>query len=472
MKHLRGYHLRPWKNWCNDPNGLIYFEGKYHAFYQHYPDKPVWGPMHWGHAVSEDTYAWKHKPIAIFPDKNGYAFSGSAIHDTKNVTGLGEKEGDKPLLLFYTSHKILDPENPDDYTEDQSIAYSNDGVTFKPYDNNPVLKNRGTKDFRDPKLFYHEETERWIMCLAVFDRIEFFSSTNLLDWSFLSSFTSDYPSAQGLWECSDLFKLENEGESAWILIVSYGLPVEEGRSVTRYFIGDFDGKKFISNSIAYDFDFGPDYYAGVTIANCEPTTTIGWAMNWGYADSVPTEGYRGQMSGAREHFLFRDKAKALRLGSRPVDLPDKYIASIKKLEAHATIDGPVMVEVEASTDFTLEFSNEHDERVVIRRDKDSYSVDRSESGDMRYHPMLKDGLYRRRIAPLLKQEPGSSIVFLDGPVLEIYAEDGTLTFTFLVYPSKPYNKVSIQGTTAELRQLQASEQIPTVDPYLNQEAYR
>lgn len=471
MNHLNGYHLRPWKNWCNDPNGLIYMEGKYHAFYQHFPDKPVWGPMHWGHAISEDSYSWKHEPIAIFPDKNGYAFSGSAIQDTLNVSGLGEKQGDKPMLLFYTSHKILDPENPQDYVEEQSIAYSNDGVTFKPYGKNPILKNQGTKDFRDPKLFYHQSTARWIMCLAVFDRIEFYESKNLLNWSYLSSFTSTHPTAQGLWECSDLFRLENDGESAWVLIVSYGLPTEQGRSITRYFIGDFDGEKFESNGIAYDLDFGPDYYAGVTITNCEPATTIGWAMNWGYADSVPTSGYRGQMSGAREHFLFRDQAKNLRVGSRPINFPKEYTASISKVEKDEEFSGSVIVYVEPSSEYSLEFKNKNGERVTIVRNSEHISIDRSDSGKMDYHSMLNDELYRKRTVPLLNSEPGSSIVFLDGPVLEVYGDDGSLTFTFLVYPSEPYTEFSIKGSAAELHQLHPIEQAPADEPYMNQTAY-
>lgn len=471
MTHLNGYHLRPWQNWCNDPNGLIYYEGKYHAFYQHYPMDPIWGPMHWGHAVSKDSYHWKHEPIAIYPDSNGYAFSGSAVHDKENVSGLGSDEGNGPLLLFYTSHRILDSNNPQNYIEEQSIAYSEDGVTFKPYKNNPVLKNQGTKDFRDPKLFYHSESKQWVMCLAVFDRIEFYTSQNLLDWIYLSSYTSDHPSAQGLWECSDLFSLKNNSEQAWVLIVSYGLATEDGRSITRYFIGDFDGKEFTSNGIAYDLDFGPDYYAGVTFADRDPVTTIGWAINWGYAVATPTEGFCGQMSGAREHYLFRDPDHNLRVGSKPIDIPEEYVDERKEVAERASFEGSVFLILDAADAFKLELRNELGEKVVIYRTADAFSVDRSASGKMDYHEMLEMDLYQKRTVAPLSPKPGTTLIFLDGPVLEVYADDGTLTFTFLVYPQEPYNEVYVEGTTVELKQLKFLEQIPSDEPFLNQSAY-
>ncbi|MEL7146805.1 MAG: glycoside hydrolase family 32 protein, partial [Bacteroidota bacterium] len=216
------FHFTPPSQWMNDPNGMFYYEGEYHLFYQHYPDSNVWGPMHWGHAVSRDMIVWEHLPIALYPDSLGYIFSGSAVVDWKNSTGFGTAE-QPPIVAVYTYHDPLGEKAGKTDFQSQGIAYSIDkGRTWTKYDANPVLPNQGVKDFRDPKVFWHQQSQRWIMTLAELDHISFYASENLIAWEKLSDFGLTYGSHGGVWECPDLFELTVEGteESKWVLLVS------------------------------------------------------------------------------------------------------------------------------------------------------------------------------------------------------------------------------------------------------------
>lgn len=167
------YHFTPLAGWMNDPNGMVYYEGEYHLFYQHYPDSTVWGPMHWGHAVSKDLLHWKHLPIALYPDKFGFIFSGSAVVDWGNTSGLGTTET-PPMVAIYTYHDTEGERAGRIDFQTQGIAYSLDkGRSWKKYEQNPVLANPGIRDFRDPKVSWNEVSKQWVMTLAVKDHIEF-----------------------------------------------------------------------------------------------------------------------------------------------------------------------------------------------------------------------------------------------------------------------------------------------------------
>jgi len=245
-KHRPQFHFSPETSWMNDPNGMFFHEGEYHLFYQYYPDSNVWGPMHWGHAVSKDMISWEHLPIALYPDSLGYIFSGSAVVDKNNTSGLGA-EGELPLVAIFTYH---DPKGVEkgaiDY-QSQGMAYSLDkGRSWTKYEGNPVLPNPGILDFRDPKVFWHEASQKWIMALAVLDHISFYSSPNLISWEKESDFGYDWGSFAGVWECPDLFEMpiENSDEKKWILLVSINSGGPQGGSATQYFVGDFDGKEF------------------------------------------------------------------------------------------------------------------------------------------------------------------------------------------------------------------------------------
>lgn len=233
------FHFTPAKNWMNDPNGMVFYEGEYHLFYQYNPFGDKWGHMSWGHAVSTDMVHWKHLPVALYEENDIMIFSGSAVVDWKNTSGFG-KEGKPPLVAIYTGHYTKKP------LQDQQIAYSNDrGRTWTKYEGNPVL-DIGEKDFRDPKVMWHEGTKQWVMTIAwpTERKVRFYSSPDLKEWTHRSDF-GPAGSTKGIWECPDLFELPVKGgKKRWVLIVSVGSGAPAGGNGCQYFVGDFDGKTF------------------------------------------------------------------------------------------------------------------------------------------------------------------------------------------------------------------------------------
>ena len=196
------FHFTPAINWTNDPNGLVYVNSAYHLFYQYNPFGNVWGHMSWGHAISYDLVHWQHLPVAI-PEENGVMiFSGSCVYDKNNTSGLGKK-GKEPMVAIYTGHI--------ETNQSQHIAYSLDeGKTWTKYAKNPVL-DLHKKDFRDPKVFWHESTKKWIMVVMLppEHKVQFYGSKNLLQWNLLSEF-GPAGDTTGVWECPDLFQANIE----------------------------------------------------------------------------------------------------------------------------------------------------------------------------------------------------------------------------------------------------------------------
>ena len=253
---------------------------------------------------------WEHKPIALFPDENGYIFSGSAVVDRNNTSGLGTQDN-PPLVAIFTYHDINKEKDGSDDFQTQGIAYSLDnGHSWTKYHANPVLGNEGIKDFRDPKVFWHEPTQSWIMVLVAGDRAQFYRSDDLIDWTFLSEFGKDAGAHGGVWECPDLFPLKAPGsvEEKWVLIISINPGAPNGGSGTQYFIGEFDGTTFTSDQKEDKWiDWGTDNYAGITYNN-EPNNQrifIGWMSNWAYARDTPTEEWRSAMTIPRSLSLIK-----------------------------------------------------------------------------------------------------------------------------------------------------------------------
>ena len=243
--HRPQFHFSPEANWMNDPNGMVYHDGEYHLFYQYYPDSTVWGPMHWGHAVSTDLVHWEHLPIALYPDSLGWIFSGSAVDDKNNTSGLGEN-GKGPLVAIFSYHNAPLEKTGTDKFQYQGIAYSNDrGRSWTKYADNPVVENPGIRDFRDPKVIWHQKSQKWVMAVSALDHLLFYGSADLKKWEVLSDFGQDIGSHDGVWECPDLFPLEDEqGNIHWVLIENMNPGNPNGGSGTQYFIGDFDGEEF------------------------------------------------------------------------------------------------------------------------------------------------------------------------------------------------------------------------------------
>ncbi|MEU0586767.1 GH32 C-terminal domain-containing protein [Streptomyces sp. NPDC006132] len=235
------FHFTPQKNWMNDPNGLVYYKGEYHLFYQYNPNGTSWGDMSWGHAVSKDLVHWEELPLALSHDHEEMVFSGSAVVDWNNTSGFGTKEN-PPMVAIYTSAYKSGGKQA------QSLAYSTDrGRTWTKYQGNPVI-DIGSDNFRDPKVQWYAPTKSWLMTvpLSAEHKVRFYSSKNLKDWELRSEF-GPAGATGGVWECPDLFPLAVDGDPRkikWVLVVNLNPGGIAGGSAAQYFVGDFDGKKF------------------------------------------------------------------------------------------------------------------------------------------------------------------------------------------------------------------------------------
>jgi len=442
------YHFTPPQMWLNDPNGLVYYKGEYHLFYQYHPASTVWGPMHWGHAVSRDLVNWQHLPIALYPDEHGMIFSGSAVVDKNNTAGLGHEA----MVAVFTHHK-------DDH-QSQSLAYSTDnGRTWTKYSANPVLSApHDIPDFRDPKVFWYGESEtgHWVMCLAVRNRIMFYTSHDLAHWTFSGELGPGYGSTAGVWETPELFKLpvDNGHGSRWILVVGVQDGAPAGGSGTQYFIGQFDGKKFVSGNPKETVlwaDYGAEYYAAQAW-NDEPRgrrLMIGWMNNWRYARLIPASDWRGQFSLIREMSLARTE-QGLRLVQKPVPemqtLRDTHFRWQNEIiqpgkNLLADLRGSSM---EISAEFKITRAvdcfgfrvrvglDEHTTTRYSVKDK-TLSIDRTQSGQVDFHDSFAK-VYSADLSPI-----DNSIrlhIFVDSSSVEVFANDGLVTFTECIFPSE------------------------------------
>ncbi|EPR68971.1 glycoside hydrolase family 32 protein [Cyclobacterium qasimii] len=384
------YHFSPPANWMNDPNGMVFHKGEYHLFYQYYPDSNVWGPMHWGHATSKNLIEWKNLPVAIAPDSLGWIFSGSAVLDSENSSGLGTAEN-PPLVAIYTYHNNVKGDAGRIDFQTQGIAYSlDDGVSWEKFSGNPVLANPGIRDFRDPKVTKVEVDGKamWVMSLAVKDKISFYSSSNLLEWEHESDFNPAWAAYGGVWECPDLFPLQSpNGEQKWVLLVSINPGGPNGGSATQYFVGDFDGETFTTNQEEVKWlDHGTDNYAGVTWSNVPDadgrTIFIGWMSNWDYAQVVPTEVWRSAMTLPRELSLY-DEGEELWVASNPVKEVEQLRDEALTIEGEEVALENELLEFSLKPkagDFSGTFENEFGEILVIGKREDALFIDRTNSG--------------------------------------------------------------------------------------------
>lgn len=456
--HRPQIHFSPKEAWMNDPNGMVFYNGTYHLFYQYYPDSTVWGPMHWGHATSKDLMHWQHKPIALYPDSLGYIFSGSAVADLANSSGFG-RDGKAPLVAIFTHHDPKgEKEGKNDY-QVQSLAYSLDeGSTWTKYAGNPVLKNEGIRDFRDPKVSWHEETKKWIMTLATLDRITFYSSSNLKEWTKESEFGKEVGAHGGVWECPDLFPLEYNGQTVWVLIVNINPGGPNGGSATQYFTGQFDGKTFAPYGTDTRWlDYGPDEYAGITWSNTgKRKIFLGWMSNWQYANVVPTESWRSATTVPRDLRIEKQGDKYLVL-SRPV--PElNVISNESKLingidigtyyltEKTGKLTGPTQITITSDTieSFSFTLSNTLGETVIIGYDKaqNHYFIDRSKSGKIHF----EKGFAARHTAPRLSGNQNMDMTFIiDNASVELFADNGMSVMTAIFFPNTPFSDIILQS---------------------------
>lgn len=461
------YHFSPAKMWMNDPNGMVYYKGTYHLFFQHYPDGMEWGPMHWGHATSPDLVHWQEQPIALFPDKLGWIFSGSAVVDENNTSGFG-KNGQVPMVAIFTHHNAEEEKKKTNKHQYQSLAYSLDeGKTWTKYEGNPVLNNPGIPDFRDPKVSWHAPSKKWIMTLATKDRITFFSSPNLKEWTKESEFGEKLGAHGGVWECPDLFPLTLNGKTHWVLLVSINPGGPNSGSATQYFIGQFDGKIFTPADTQTKWvDYGKDNYAGVTYANTGTRRIFqGWMSNWEYANQVPTSPWRNAMTVPRE-FALRQVGTDMWLTSQPVKEVSQALQSgsvkLQKLTVLKELDlsnklpnlgdkFQLKLSTKLLKEFSLVFSNSRGEELVIGYDQkaNAYFVDRSKSGMVAF----SDKFPGRHAGPRRAVTPTADLMLLfDASSVELFADNGLTVLTELYFPHDPLTKLKVKSNTGMLIQ--------------------
>ena len=428
------YHHTPVWGWMNDPNGMFYKDGVWHIYYQHNLYGSIWGNISWGHSTSTDLIHWKNEPEAIYPDALGLVFSGSAVVDEGNTAGFGKDA----VVAMYTSA---------DASQTQSLAYSTDnGKTFKKYEYNPVVTSN-VPDFRDPNMFWNDSTKEWNLVIAAGQKMNFYSSKNLKDWHFESSFGEGYGCHKGVWECPDMLQMAN---GKWVLICNINPGGPYGGSATQYFVGHWDGHTFTCESKPETtkwLDYGKDHYATVTFSGAPNGrhVALAWMSNWQYAAVVPTKQFRSANSIPRDLDIFSDG------GEDYVSVkPSPEVLSAFRRKA-AGLDDACLIEVSRlRPNATIELSNGKGERVVMRYNaqEQSFSFDRMKAGESDFSDVF----------PCVTMAPthgrvNKVLIFIDKSSIEVFDADGKFALTNLVFPTTPYNHLSVKGGKAKISKM-------------------
>ena len=428
------YHHTPVYGWMNDPNGMFYKDGVWHLYYQYNPYGSQWENMTWAHSTSTDLIHWKNHGEVIQPDALGTIFSGSSVVDKENTAGFGKDA----VVAFYTSAGAA---------QTQSIAYSTDhGETFKKYVNNPILTS-DVPDFRDPNVFWNEDVKQWNLILAAGQQMNIYSSKNLKDWKYESSFGEGYGNHEGVWECPDLLKMGDK----WVLICNINPGGPFGGSATQYFVGSFDGHKFTCESkpeVTKWMDYGKDHYATVSFSNAPDgrIVVLPWMSNWQYANQVPTQQFRSANGLPRDLGLYSYNGEDY-VSVKPS--PEVFAAFEKKPSGR--LQSAAYIEVtNIKSNASIVLSNDKGERVTMVYDgkNATFSMDRTESGVTDFHSDFK----AKTVAPtngVIK----SMQIFIDRCSIEAFDTEGKVAMTNLVFPSKPYDKIIVKGCKVKIYEL-------------------
>ena len=427
------YHHTPAYGWMNDPNGMFFKDGVWHLYFQHNPYGSQWENMTWGHSTSTDLIHWTFQGDPVQPDAWGAIFSGSSVVDKNNTAGFGENA----IVALYTSAG----EN-----QTQSMAYSTDnGKTFTKYDGNPIITSN-VPDFRDPHMFWNEDIKKWNMILAAGQQMNIYSSDNLKDWKFESSFGAEYGSHGGVWECPDLMKMKVRGtdKEKWMLVCNINPGGPSGGSATQYFVGDFDGHKFTCESkpeVTKWMDYGKDHYATVTFDNAPNGrhVALAWMSNWQYANQVPTLQYRSANSIPRDLGLFEYKGNTYCSVT-----PSEEITAARSKKPSKSLSEACEMVVNLKGDATITLSNSKGEKVVMtyKAKDETFSMDRTLSGKTDF----SSDFAAITTAPVYGKM-NKLRIFIDKSSIEVFDNDGKMAMTNLVFPTKPYDKVTIKGKT-------------------------
>ena len=416
-KFRPAYHHTPLYGWMNDPNGMFYKDGVWHLYFQYNPYGSQWENMTWGHSTSKDLVHWEAQPAAIEMDWLGSIFSGSCVTNGNDV------------VAFYTSAG---------HHQTQSMAVSKDGGrSFEKYSGNPILTTSDIPDFRDPKAFWNEDAKVWNLILAAGQEMRIYSSKDLKEWKEESRFGLGYGNHDGVWECPDLFKIDEK----WVLICNINPGGPFGGSATQYFIGQFDGKKFTCESmpkVTKWLDYGKDHYATVSFYNAPDNrrVVLAWMSNWQYANQVPTKQYRSANSIPRDLGIFQYGEETY-----VSVVPSKEMLAVRGQKVKKPTETcEIVVDVKNQAEIIL--SNTKDEEVVMRYDatKQTFTMDRTKSGDVSF----SEAFPCETTAPTYGQIKQLRI-FVDRCSIEAFDADGKMAMTNLVFPSEPYNTIKVKG---------------------------
>ncbi|MDO5570874.1 MAG: GH32 C-terminal domain-containing protein [Bacteroidales bacterium] len=470
------YHHTPLYGWMNDANGLVYKDGEYHLYFQYNPYGSMWGNMHWGHSVSKDLVNWEHLPAAIERDTLGHIFSGSSVVDFNNSANYG----DNTIVSFYTSAS-------DKNGQIQCMAYSKDnGNTFTKYEKNPILTSE-LKDFRDPKVFWYAPQNKWIMIVSADKEMRFYQSKDLKQWDYMSAFGKGYGALPSQFECPDMVELPVDGnpdKKKWALIVNINPGGLFGGSATQYFVGDFDGEKFICNTEPNEvkwLDWGKDHYATVTFSNTsDRVIAVPWMSNWQYCQIVPTKQFRSANALPRELTMYSQDnnvflaanpvAETLKLRKETksfnnIDLSKDYVIESMLDDNQGAYEIEMSItSLRPDYDLTLQLTNSLGEYVDITLDSENNKIimDRSKSGivdfgaDSKPHEIENhDNRKTNSInyindfalgtwAPLANNEKSHKLrIFVDRCSVEIFLDNGKVVMTNLVFPNEWYNTLKL-----------------------------
>jgi len=467
-------HFSPLKNWTNDPNGLVYFRGEYHLFYQYNPFGDEWGHMSWGHAVSTDLMHWQELPVAI-PEQDGVMiFTGSVVIDHENTSGFCAA-GSECLVAIYTGSS----QTREGGLQTQNVAYSQDnGRTWTKYAKNPVL-DLHLADFRDPSVSWDTAEDHWLMAVSLpkEHKVRFYQSPNLKDWTLLSDFGPAGDTA-GDWECPDLLRIPDASgkREIWALKVGLNPGAPQGGSGEQYFLGSFDGKSFTSSAERGSHgwtNYGKDDYCAISfngLPRGEDPVLLGWMSNWQYAAKLPTSPWRGQMSLPR-HLTFLKDADGLALRQEPVLAP---VLGKSTPFPGPSASGPVNSNSPLTAPYTLDlrfghptasvfgiriYSDEqHWTEIGFDTKKKTFYIDRTRSG-----VEVSADFPAKTEAPLADDRPNDLKLVVDRSSVEAHAQDGTIAMTDLIFPPSARNSIrlftndgsplKVEGRAAELNSI-------------------
>ena len=425
------YHHTPVYGWMNDPNGMFYKDGVWHLYYQWNPYGSQWENMTWGHSTSKDLVHWEAQPMAIEADWLGTIFSGSCV-----------TRGDE-VIAMYTSAG---------HHQTQSIAISKDGgKTFKKYAGNPVLTTSDVADFRDPRPFWNEDIKAWNLILAAGQEMRIYSSKDLKDWKYESSFGKEYGNHGGVWECPDLFEIKDEKLNIknWVLICNINPGGPFGGSATQYFVGQFDGHKFTCESmpkVTKWLDYGKDHYATVSFYNAPNNrhTVLAWMSNWQYANQVPTKQFRSANSIPRDLGLFRHGEETY-----VSVVPSEEMLALRGAKVKNPTEACEMI-IDTKNQTEIVLSNTKGEQVTMKYDgqQQTFTMERVKSGDVSF----SEAFPAMTVAPTFGTVKQLRI-FIDRCSIEVFDAEGKMAMTNLVFPSEPYNTLKVKGGKATIYEI-------------------